>query len=462
MNHPSLVKRIYTKISTIGYSTELHGYGKNRVLVFNQLNFAALFFSLIRLIYIVIYVPEQYSWVTFFVNTSLSLVFLLLMWFMYKRYFKLATIFSFAVVPPLIALITWISREEGMAMFVIIYMMFCFFFLHKIKNSLIAFVYCFIVFLIIHFKLEKDIGMVDYGTPNFTLTVFNYVIAFVMFFSTLSLIKYQVWMYEKSIKNKTKDLEERNIEIEVKNDTLKMQSYNLEEKTKQLTTLNRVKTKLFSVISHDLRTSIYSFKNIMDTHKAGYITNEELLDELPNLSNEIDICTEVMDNLLNWGKDQFKERKIIPEGLNVHELVNTAFKLINARCVKKQILFNNVVPHNVFIHADRQMMQVVIRNLISNAVKFTPIGGSITVSTIITTDNLKILVKDTGIGMSNDDINKFLQNKLFSNEGTSNEIGTGLGLIICKDFIYENNGLLEVETNKDKGSTFIITMPVHS
>jgi two-component system sensor histidine kinase/response regulator len=225
--------------------------------------------------------------------------------------------------------------------------------------------------------------------------------------------------------------------------------------------LNKVKTKIFSVISHDLRTSIYSFKNILDTHKAGYITNEELLNELPDLSSEIDTCTDIMDNLLNWGRDQFKDIRVMPESLNVNELVNIAFKLIKGRCAKKQIVFSNAVPYNVFIQADRQMMQVVIRNLISNAVKFTPVGGSIKVSVISDTDNVKILVRDTGIGISNNDINKFLQNKFFSNEGTSNEIGTGLGLIICKDFIFENNGKLELETNEDQGSTFIITMPVY-
>jgi two-component system sensor histidine kinase/response regulator len=462
MNSLLFIKHFYNKIATIGFSQHLTSYERERVLVFNQLNFVALIFSTVKLFYIFIYTSHSYSWSTFFINGGLSFFFLVLMWFMHRQYFKLATISSFLIVPPLIALVTWVSKDEGMAMFVINYMMFCFFFLRRVRNSLIAFVYCFIIFLIIHFKLEKDIGMVDYGTPNFNLTVFNYVVAFIMFFATLSLIKYQVWTYEKSIKNKSKDLEERNMEIEIKNDTLKLQSDNLEEKAKQLTILNKVKTKIFSVISHDLRTSIYSFKNIIDTHKAGYITNEELLNELPDLSSEIDTCTDIMDNLLNWGRDQFKDIRIMPESLNVHELVNIAFKLIKGRCAKKQIVFSNAVQHNVFILADRQMMQVVIRNLISNAVKFTPVGGSITVSAKSDADNVKILVRDTGIGISNNDINKFLQNKFFSNEGTSNEIGTGLGLIICKDFIYENNGELGVEANEDHGSTFIITMPLYT
>jgi two-component system, sensor histidine kinase and response regulator len=459
MNYLSFISHIYHKISTIGYSNDLPNYEKKRVLVFNQLNFAAFVFSLFRAIYIATKIPSYFTWSIFFVNLGLVATFLLLMWFMKKQYFAAATLISFLMVPPILAYTCWVSKDEGLDMFVINYMMFCFFFLRRFRNSLIAFVYCFAVFIIVHFKLESDIALKNGNTPVFVLTVFNYIVAFIMFFSTLALIKYQVWKYEKSIRRKTKDLEERNMEIEIKNDTLHMQSDILEEKTKQLTELNSVKTKLFSVISHDLRTSIYSFKNIIDSYKAGYISNEELLNELPDLSNEIDSCTEVMENLISWGKDQFKDRRLIPENININQLTNSAYKSIQARCAKKEIEFLNNVATNIFAYADKQMIQIVLRNLISNAVKFTSNGGSIIVSAEKDENFTTIFVKDTGIGMAKNDVDKFMQNKFFSNEGTNNEIGTGLGLIICKDFIYENNGTLNIETKVGEGSMFIVTIP---
>jgi two-component system, sensor histidine kinase and response regulator len=455
----SSFKKIYTKISTVGYTKNLLEYTKQRVLVFNQLNFSAFVFAFVRLVYMAIKTPSYYSFTTLAINAGLVGMFVLFMFLMKKQFFKIATILSFLVIPPIIAVVTWFSKDEGMSMFVINYMMFCFFFLHKVKNSLIAFTYCFIVFLIIHFKIEKDISLNDFGTPSFTLTVFNYIVAFIMFFATLSLIKYQVWLYEKSIKSKTKALEERNIEIEAKNDTLKMQSDNLETKTQELSGLNRVKTKLFSVISHDLRTSIYSFKNILESYRLGYMSKEELLAELPDLSSEVDNCTELMDNLLNWGKDQFKERSVLPESVGLRNLVDIVFKQLAIRIDKKKLMVANNVGNHAHVFADKQMTQIVLRNLISNAIKFTPSGGKIDISSVEEKGITKIMIKDTGIGMTELSMNKILRGSSFSTQGTNAEVGTGLGLIICNDFIKENNGVLQVEKNEDQGSSFIVSLP---
>jgi two-component system, sensor histidine kinase and response regulator len=459
MNLFSTFKNIYTKISTLGYSKNLSSYTKKRVLVFNQLNFAAFLFSIVRLIYIFIKTPNYFSFETLGSNSCLTGMFLLLILMMKKQYFTLATISSFLIVPPLFALVTWVSKDEGMSMFVVNYMMFCFFFLHRVSNSLIAFTYCFIVFLVVHFKLESDVTMTDFGTPNFNLTVFNYVVAFVMFFATLSLIKYQVWMYEKSIKSKTRALEETTIEIEAKNDTLKMQSENLAIKTQELSGLNRVKTKLFSVISHDLRTSIYSFKNILESYRLGYITKEELLAELPDLSIEVDSCTELMDNLLSWGKDQFKERSILAENISIRPLIDIVFKQLSVRIDKKKLLVLNNISNHTHVFADKQMIQIVIRNLVSNAIKFTPNGGKISISSTEENGFIKIAVTDTGYGVSEETVEKILSGNSFSTQGTNAEVGTGLGLIICKDFIQENNGLLYVEKNEVEGSTFTVSLP---
>jgi signal transduction histidine kinase len=459
MNLFSTFKNIYNKISTIGYSKDLSSYTKKRILVFNQLNFAALVFSIVRLAYMAFKTPHYFSFATLGINSCQPCLFLLFIWMMKKQYFTLATISSFLIVPPLFATVTWVSKDEGMSMFVVNYMLFCFFFLHKIKNSLIAFTYCFIIFLVIHFNLESNVTMIDFGSPNFNLTVFNYLVAFVMFFATLSLIKYQVWMYEKSIKSKTKALEETTIEIEAKNDTLKMQSENLELKTQELSGLNRVKTKLFSVISHDLRTSIYSFKNILESYRLGYITKEELLAELPDLSSEVDSCTELMDNLLSWGKDQFKERSILAENVSVRPLVDIVFKQLNVRIDKKKLLVANNVSNNAHVFADKQMTQIVIRNLVSNAIKFTPNGGKIIIISTEENGYTKIAVTDTGYGVSEETVEKILSGNSFSTQGTNAEVGTGLGLIICKDFIQENNGLLHVEKNEGEGSTFVVSLP---
>jgi hypothetical protein len=107
------------------------------------------------------------------------------MWLMYQKRFKIATVSSFLIVPPGFALMCWFTQDEGLDMFVIIYMLFCFFFLRRIRNTLVAFFYCFFIFLLIHFYLENEIGLTQKNTPPFVLTTMNYIFAFFMFFCNI-------------------------------------------------------------------------------------------------------------------------------------------------------------------------------------------------------------------------------------------------------------------------------------
>jgi signal transduction histidine kinase len=276
------------------------------------------------------------------------------------------------------------------------------------------------------------------------------------------LIKYQVWVYEKSVQEKTKVLAERNIEIEAKNEILSMQAVHLETTSQELTELNQVKTKLFSVISHDLRTSIYALKNIFEALRLGYITKEELINELPELSNEIDNCTEVMENLLNWGRDQFKESRIVIERIDVKEIAATTFKHLLNRANKKNIALVNSVAKPVYVYADIQMIKIVLRNLVANAVKFTPAGGNIEIFAEEKGDYTSVRVKDNGIGMTEQAIAKVFSNEYYTTLGTNKETGTGLGLIICRDFVKSNNGNFVINSIINEGTIFTISLPKHN
>ncbi len=451
---------IQQKIAATGFDEKFPGHIKKRIFVFNQLNFLALLLSLLRFIYIALFTPIYYHIAALIINFSLTLFFACMIWAMHKQLFKIATLASFIVIPPLLALVSWSSKDNGLDMFVLLYMMFSFFFLHRLKNIIMAFLYCLVFFLIIHFIFQKGFDYTQTNAANFYLIIFNYLIAFLMFFSSLYLIKYQVRIYEKSVKEKNKVLNEREIEIEAKNETLSMQAENLKHTTHELTELNQVKSKLFSVISHDLRTSVYSLKNMFDALRLGYITNDELIHQLPGLSNELDNCTEVMENLLNWGKDRFKDNRVMMEQIELNDIAATTCKHLLYRAGKKNITLKNNVPHNTYAYADGQMLKIVMRNLVANAIKFTPSGGRIEIFSVVNDNSVMLSVKDNGVGMAPDALRKVFNNEYYTTLGTNKETGTGLGLVICRDFIKSNNGELKVKSLPHQGTTFTIALPL--
>jgi two-component system, sensor histidine kinase and response regulator len=238
-----------------------------------------------------------------------------------------------------------------------------------------------------------------------------------------------------------------------------MQAEHLEHKTIELTELNQVKTKLFSVISHDLRTSIYSLKNIFDALKLGHVNHDRLLQELPDLSIEIDNCTELMDNLLSWGRDQFKENRINISDTDLHKIVEITNKHLINRATKKNIALINSVAAPTNAYADKEMMKIVLRNLVANAVKFTPGGGKVEIFSQTDEDCIRLIVKDNGVGMTALAIARVFNNEYYTTPGTNREIGTGLGLIICRDFIESNNGHFAISSKVNEGTSVIISLP---
>jgi signal transduction histidine kinase len=179
----------------------------------------------------------------------------------------------------------------------------------------------------------------------------------------------------------------------------------------------------------------------------------------PQANREIGNSIDLMNNLLNWARNQFHDNKVMPQTIDLIKLTNGTFKLFAAQAERKSIALNNHIDRYVFAYADNDMMMAVLRNLISNAVKFTPMGGSVTVRTEPDGDYIKLIVSDTGVGMNREEKMRVFTNAYYTTLGTDNEIGTGLGLAICRDFIALNHGRMDVQSEVGKGTTFIVTLP---
>ncbi len=237
-------------------------------------------------------------------------------------------------------------------------------------------------------------------------------------------------------------------------------SYN--RMAKEILELNSIKDKMFSVIGHDLRSPVGSLKMMIDLISEDPLIsgNKEFAEVFDSLSKNAEDIYLLIENLLGWAKSQSINISIEPEEINLASVVNSNYLLYKENLEQKKIRFKQYVNEELKVVADMNMTKTVLRNLISNAVKFTPEDGIIEVSAKRINGSVQIMVKDNGIGISADILPKLLNGKeYYSSFGTNNEKGSGIGLDLCQRFIAKNKGKLKIESEPGKGSAFIIELP---
>ena len=263
-----------------------------------------------------------------------------------------------------------------------------------------------------------------------------------------------IFSYLKSSKNTTTTKE-----LSKKNESLVQKNKSLVQKNIQLEEVNQVKDKLFSIVSHDLKDSVSSIKAFLDLLKDDGITKEEFNNLIPELSENANNASSLLFNLLNWSKSQMQNLQSKPELFNIQEVFQIKISLIEKKVNDKGIIVIDE-SRREFVYADKSMMEIVIQNLITNAVKFTGKGDVITVSNQDYNGKILICIEDTGIGISEENQKKlFNAKKNFTTNGTENEKGTGLGLTISKDLVELNNGRIWLESTPNIGSKFFIELP---
>lgn len=229
--------------------------------------------------------------------------------------------------------------------------------------------------------------------------------------------------------------------------------------SEQLIGMNRLKDRLFSIIAHDLRGPLINLNDIIKLLNEGMITDEEFKLFVPQLSKNIGYTTVLLENLLFWSKSQLQGEVVKPVYFNLKEVSVNILNLFENVIREKEIQVENTIQLTCKVYADKDMIQLVVRNLISNAVKFSRPGGLITLSITIEGNNTILYIEDNGVGISEANQKKLFELETFTTKGTNNEQGTGLGLLLCKDFIEKNKGAIWVESELDKGSKFCIQIP---
>lgn len=267
---------------------------------------------------------------------------------------------------------------------------------------------------------------------------------------------------EKKVEDRTHKLKESLGEVMEKQKFIEEQSKILIQQKEQLQELNSTKDKFFSIIAHDLRSpfqSLLGFSEMLlesldETNKAEQKSYAQAIN---NSSNHI---YSLVENLLTWSMTQTNKLTLSPTEINILSVIESIISLLQPNFNQKSITVEKKFTTGKNGYADKNMVEMVIRNLISNAIKFTPVSGKICISLTDNNNDLQIEIRDNGIGINIEDQRKLFRiDSNYSSKGTNGERGTGLGLIICMEFIEKNNGKIWVESKPGEGSSFFFTIP---
>ncbi|WP_372753714.1 tetratricopeptide repeat protein [Labilibaculum sp.] len=237
----------------------------------------------------------------------------------------------------------------------------------------------------------------------------------------------------------------------------------LEESNRKLQITNATKDKFFSIIAHDLRSPFNAILGLNNLIKDE-LENSRDLDLIQNYNNMANESAQglfsLLENLLQWAKSQQGKLEFHPSQFDLYEIIETNLKIFKSKTIDKSVQLNSQVAQNTFVYGDRNMIDSLVRNLISNALKYTLKGGNILISSKLENNQVYLSVKDSGIGISKENQKKLFQlDSNFTTTGTNDENGSGLGLLLCKEFIDKNGGQIWVESEKNKGSKFVFTLP---
>jgi len=282
-----------------------------------------------------------------------------------------------------------------------------------------------------------------------------------VFIVLLSFLK-QRRKHEELLESQNREISKQNENIEQQNRKLTDANEKLEASEAELKRLVQTKDKLFSIIAHDLRNPFTALIGLTELlhENAGDIDSKEMNVYVTMINESSHKLLQLIENLLQWARSQTGTLKPVITKLDPGSIADDVMKIYLNQAEGKGITLKNEIPGNIKVYADHEILSTVIRNLISNGIKYTRKGGSVNCSA--TRENGKIVLKvsDTGVGMSSKMLEKlFSIENTFTTEGTSNEGGTGLGLVICKEFTEILGGTISVESNIGTGTSVFVTLP---
>lgn len=439
-----MIKNLWTRISNTGITDELPLIERSRVRVTNRIVITVAAISILYGLTDYFFWPDiqtadQLAWY-YIVNIGFSVLFIPVLILNDKKLYQAARylILSFAFLAFLMnGLVSTTPYKTELYFFVMA--AFAFVMLNN-KKAVILF---FSIQAIGYFIIAQNILNQNPGLSGSTFGLaFRVAIAFSFLFFIFFFMQRETNRYQA--------------QIEIKNSQLLNDRDEMEK-------INYTKDKIFSIISHDLRSPIASLQSLLALVNNEHIGADDFKKATNGLEKQVSQLSNTLDELLTWAKAQLHGINPDPQKIKIRSLVSQITTVSKVAARNKKIIITTSIPSDLEAYCDPNMFQSVITNLISNAIKFTPVGGAISISAERENNNVSIQVEDTGVGIPIENIDKILNPTIhFTTRGTNNEKGTGLGLAMCVEFIRKNNGTFNIHSEDGKGSKFEITLPLEN
>jgi two-component system, sensor histidine kinase and response regulator len=447
---------LLNRVKSIGFNETLEEYDRRKLGIFNLLNFFQLLTGVL-IPAVSLFNHKQLptgAWVVVCLPALVSVLVL----YLNRIYKHEAALLTYFILYPFVTCVVYMyGMNLGVNLFFIFYGILSVFFLKDTGYMIFSLCLSMVSYFILSVIVKNYQYQLEY--VNKGLYLFNQGLAMVFIFYGLYLIKKENAVYQFYILGKNRVLEQKNMQIQEQAGKIKESATLLRNQAAELSELNTLKNKLFTVISHDLKAPMYALRNLFQNVQQKNMTDEELKTMIPDVVNDLNYTVGLMDNLLQWAKTQMEVNAVHPQKVDIGKLITEVLQLLRLQSEAKQIKIESNTPEQVYGYMDKDMMSLILRNLLSNAIKFTPEKGNISVGVHEQESFVEVYVQDNGKGIGNDALIKINKNDFYTTKGTASESGTGLGLMLCKDYLARNGGQLHIESKAGKGSTFSFSLP---
>ena len=444
------------RIKTLGFTKSMEEYELRKLGIFNQLNFVQLLSGVIIFFTCIFYHTKFSGWIC--ILGCLPMLVSTIVLYLNSQYKHQHALIAYFILHPLAASFIFMNGMHlGMDLYFILYGILAVFFLKDVAFMLFTIAFSMVNFFVLSVVLKQFRYQLE-DINNFLYLV-NEGIAIVFIFYGLYLVKNENTTYQLSILEKNNDLQQKNVQIQMQSEKIKEDASLLEKQTKELTELNALKNKLFSIISHDLKAPMYAMRNFFTEVHQNNMPARELKKMIPGVVNDLNYTTGLMDNLLQWARAQMQSDAVYPQKIDIGMAIEETTLLLRRQSEAKKITIETNSGENIFGYMDKDMLNLVLRNLVSNAIKFTPERGIIKIGVHENCTIVEVFIQDNGTGISPEALQKINGDGFYSTKGTASESGTGLGLKLCKEFMARNGGQLYIESKPGEGSTFSFSLP---
>ena len=439
-------------IRSVGFHQQMEELEKSKLGIFNHLCLLQLIAGFLFPFYSAVVnpgVPAADWWISLL--PAIILVFVL---FMNHRQRFEAAFYGYFLFYPLMICVVYLNRIDlGIELSFVLCGILSVFFMRDTWQMIFAISFSMISYFVLF--LIKRQSTFPPVPLNDMIYLLNEVLTIIFIFYALFLIMKENMGYQYRLKRTNQNLHTKNLKIEKQQIEIQGIAFLLQKQAEELRELDRVKNKMFSIVSHDLKAPMYALRNLFQQLAEKGYSAQEMEGLLPEIQNDLHYSTGLVENLLEWARSQMSATASThPTYVDINRLVEDTVQQLMPQIRSKQITIEQQKDETVIAWADEQMIRLVFRNLLSKAIKFSPEKGKITVGTSDMISSVEVFVKDSGPGITAEQMSRINENAFYTTKGSRNESGTGLGLMLCREFLNKNESRLHIESEQGEGSMF--------